>query len=140
CGDLVPAPDGDLSVTVQVLGPEWTRAAHVTLFANGDPIREAEIQPQNPEPAGLKWQTTWTLPRSSHDLWLVAVATGPGIKQPYWPTAKPYQPTSISSRTWVIGSTGVVRIDADHSGHFDSARDYAMRVVEAAQGDLPTAI
>jgi hypothetical protein len=123
-----------------VLGPEWTCATHVTLYGNGEPIREADIAPRSPEPAGVKWAQTWRLPKPPHDLWLVAIATGPGIKEPYWPTAKPYQPMSPSSRTWVIGSSGAVRIDADGSGRFDSPRDVASQIVERAGGNLPAVV
>jgi hypothetical protein len=139
-GDLVPAPDGELPVTVRVLGPEWTRPTHVTLYANGEPIRETDIAPRTPEPAGVKWEQTWRLPKPPHDLYLVAIASGPGIKDPYWPTAKPYQPMSLSSRTWVIGSSGAVRIDANNSSRFDSPRDVANQIIERANGTLPAVI
>src|SRR5205807_6892175 len=125
-GDLVPA-SGDLEVAVRVLGPEWTRATHVTLYVNGIPIRDADITtpPGKPEPAGIKWQGKWTLTRPKHDIWLTAIATGPGIDKPYWPTAKPYQPASPRWKPYVLGSTGPVWIDADGSGRFESAYDYA---------------
>jgi hypothetical protein len=136
----VPTPLAELPVTVRVLGPEWTRATHVTLYANGEPIREADIAPRTPEPAGVKWEQSWHLPKPAHDLYLVAIATGPGIKEPFWPTAKPYQPMSPSPRTWVIGSSGAVRIDADDSGRFDSPRDVANQIIERTNGDLPAVI
>src|SRR5262249_11869228 len=41
-GDLIPA-SGDGEVTVRVLGPSWSKAAHVALSANGVKIRRAEI-------------------------------------------------------------------------------------------------
>jgi hypothetical protein len=87
----------------------------------------------------VQWQGRWTLARPKHDIFLVAVATGPGIAAPYWPTARPYQPTSSHWESYVIGSTGAVWLDADASGSFESARDYAARVVDAA-GDDPTAL
>jgi len=31
--------------------------------------------------------------RPTHDMHLVAIALGKGDRRPYWPTAKPYQPT-----------------------------------------------
>ena len=137
-GDLVPASD-TLEVEVRVLGPEWTRATHVTLYANGVVIQEADIQRPagEPEPAGLKWRQVWTLPRPKRDVYLVAVATGPGVTAPYWPTAKPYQPTSPKWEPYVLGLTGVVWVDADGSGRFDSAYDYAKRIVEECGADPP---
>ena len=70
-----------LKVSLRVLGPEWTRATHVTLYANGtrhSRCRHHDIRRAIPEPAGLKWQATWTIPRPRHDVWLVAIAGGPG--------------------------------------------------------------
>jgi hypothetical protein len=154
-GDVVPAaavgPDG-LAVTARVLGPAWARATRVTLFANGVPIHEEAIGPGEGEaggrleaagvrlePTGVKWERTWTLSRPRHDLWLAVVATGPGVAGPHWPTAKPYQPASPEWSGYVLGSTGAVRVDADGSGGFDSAFDYADRAVRAAGGDVARA-
>jgi hypothetical protein len=136
-GDLVSAA-GDTEVEVCVLGPEWTRATKVTLYANGVALHEVEIAPPasgQPEPAGVKWSGRWTLPRPKHDVFLVAVATGPGITQPYWPTAKPYQPTSPRWEGYVLGVSGAVWLDADGNGRFDSAFDYATRIVDEAHAD-----
>jgi hypothetical protein len=110
----------------------------VGLYANGIEIRSADIPAQGKTDA-VKWRCWWTLPRPKHDIYLVAIATGPGIAGPYWPTAKPFQPTSDHFGGYVIGSTGPVWIDADGSGRFDSARDYATTIVEKAGID-PAAI
>ena len=130
-GDLV-ASDGPVEVAVRVLGPEWTRVTQVTLYANGVPVREFPVPPGQPEPAGLKWTATCTLPRFTHDVHLVVIATGPGITAPYWAGAKPYQPTSPRFSGYVLGATGAVWLDADRSGRFDSAYDYASRLVMKA--------
>jgi hypothetical protein len=79
----------------------------------------------------VKWEAAWRLPRPRHDVHLVAMATGPGVTAPYWPTAKPYQPTSIEFTPYVLGVTGAVFVDADGSGTFDSAFDYAQREVSS---------
>jgi hypothetical protein len=142
-GDLVPLGDAEeLAVEVRVLGPEWTRARHVTLYSDGVPVREADVPPPpagQPEPAGMKWQTTWRLPRPRHDVYLVAVATGPGISAPCWPTARPYQPTSPDWRPYVLGSTGAVWADADGDGRYTSPREYAAAALKSAADDPPAA-
>jgi hypothetical protein len=133
----VPAA-GDAEVAVRVLGPEWTRATKLTLYANGVALHEMEIAPPapgQPEPAGVKCSGRWTLPPPKHDVFLVAVATGPGVSGPYWPTAKPYQPTSPRWEGYVLGVSGAVWLDADGNGRVDSAFDYAKRIVEEAHGD-----
>jgi len=135
-GDLVEA-DGELDVTIRVLGPAWTRASKVSLFANGVAIREQNIATteDKSKPSGVKWEGNWKLPRFVHDVFLVAIAIGPGVSEPYWPTAKPYQPMSEQWHGYVLGSSGPVWINTDGSGQFRSARDYASHAVESAHGD-----
>jgi len=135
-GDLVPAR-GDVDVEVKVLGPEWVKASRVALYANGVEVRSADIpaRPANARGDAVQWQGRWTLARPKHDVYLVAMATGPGNAAPYWPSARPYQPTSSHWESYAIGSTGAVWLDADASGRFESAREYAARAVEASGGD-----
>jgi hypothetical protein len=131
-GDIVSANDA-IDVRVRVQGPGWTRADRVALYANGDRIHEARIPAG--DTAGVKWEGTWRLPKPAHDIHLVAVTSGPGVTAPYWPTAKPYQPTSIEFTPYVLGVSGAVFVDADGSGKFESAFEYARRAVARA-GDL----
>lgn len=140
-GDLVSSA-GDLAVIMRVLGPEWTRASRVDLFANGVKVWGADIATPfgQSERTGVKWEGRHTLPNPAHDIYLVAIATGPGITQPYWPTAKPYQPTSIEWKGYVLGATGAVWIDADRSGRFDSAFDYASRIVGPEGADIAAVV
>jgi hypothetical protein len=117
-------------VRIRVKGPGWTRAQRVALYVNGVKVREEEVEKGTT--AGVKWLATWRLPAPSHDVHLVAIASGPGIAAPYWPTAKPYQPTSIEFTPYVLGLSGAVFVDADGSGKFESAFEYARREVSAA--------
>jgi hypothetical protein len=125
-GELV-ASRSELPVRVRVQGPGWSRATQVALYMNGVRIREEAVAAA--AKAGVKWEKTWRLPAPDHDVHLVAVATGPGITAPYWPTAKPYQPTSPDFTPYVLGVSGAVFVDADGSGAFDSARSYAQRAI-----------
>lgn len=131
-GELIEAKR-ELGVRIRVKGPGWTRAQRVALYVNGQRLRDAEIRPGTR--AGVKWDATWPLPRPAHDAHLVAIAEGPGIAAPYWPTAKPYQPSSIDFTPYVLGVSGAVFVDADGSGTFESAFDYARREVSAAGGE-----
>ena len=123
-GELVDRRD-ELAIRIRVKGPGWTRAAHVALYVNGALVREEAI-PDGTN-AGLKWEATWRLPAPAHDVHLVALATGPGVTAPYWPTAKPYQPTSTAFTPYVLGMSGAVFVDGDGSGTFESAAAYARR-------------
>ena len=128
-GELVD-PRGALTVRIRVKGPGWTRADRVALYVNGVKTREEEIE--TGASAGLKWEGAWRLPKPAHDVHLVAIATGPGITAPYWPTSRPYQPTSIAFTPYVLGLSGAVFVDADRSGTFESALEYARRELSAA--------
>jgi hypothetical protein len=127
-GDLVPASD-QVKVSVRVQGPGWVTADKVELFANGKKIREAAIT-EGKKP-GVKWLGEWMLPRFRHDVHLVAIATGPGVRELYWPIRKPYQPTSPVVNLRAIGSTGAVWIDGDGDGRRTSAYEYAQQLVKA---------
>lgn len=116
-GDLVAGSTlGDeLRVNLEVLGPSWVTADRVELFANGEKIREARIEPST---HSTKAKLTWTLPRPTRDTYLVAIATGPGVRAPFWEIPPPYQPTSKRLEPRVIGSTNPIWIDADGDGKF----------------------
>jgi hypothetical protein len=138
-GDLVSVKSGrPVSVTVRVLGPSWVTAEAVALYANGRKIREAQIP--DGKQAGVKWSGTWELSDLRHDVHLVAVAHGPGVRELYWPIGRPYQPTSPHWEPEVIGSTGAVWVDVDGDGKRTSAWDYARQLMEQAGGRLPELI
>ncbi len=128
-GDLVPAT-GEVKVAVRVLGPGWVRADRVELYANGVKVREERIA--GGQKAGVKWEGVWKLPKPRHDVHLVAVATGPGVTELYWPIARPYQPTSSAAERRVIGVTGAVWLDGDGDGKRTSAYEYARRLYDAS--------
>jgi hypothetical protein len=133
-GELI-APDGDFDVRIRVKGPAWSRARRVALYANGIKLRDEEIQ--SGTNAGVKWEGTWQVRKPSHDVHLVAIAQGPGVSAPYWPTAKPYQPTSIDFTPYVLGLSGPVFVDADGSKKFDTAYEYARREVSSRNDKRP---
>ena len=136
-GDTATTLGDEVRVSVRVLGPHWTRASRVQLFANGRAIREAAI-PESPDaalPLGVKWLGGWTIPKPRHDVHLVAIATGPGIDGLYWRTAKPYQPLSPDWEARTIGCSGAMWLDVDGDGRRTSARDYAERLVATAGND-----
>lgn len=139
-GDLCPVSKDGIDVTVRVLGPDWVTASNVTLYANGKKIRDSEVVLDDTEklPTGTLYRCHWKLPRPRHDVFLVAVATGPGIDGLHWKTAKPYQPTSPAWTSHVLGISGAVWLDVDGNNHKTSAREYADQQFRAANGDTRT--
>jgi hypothetical protein len=132
-GELVPFSN-KLTVAVEVHGPAWVTADRVSLFVNGKKIKETKID--NAAAGSLKWKGSWEISLPRHDIFIVAVAEGPGSGMPFWPIAKPYQPASSEWTPRVIGSTGAVWIDADKNRKRDSAYDYAQVIMNSAGGDI----
>ena len=132
-GDLATGLGEIMTVRVRVLGPSWTEADRVELFANGVKIREQKISAA----AGAieKAAIEWRIPKPARDVFLVAIASGPGVTAPYWPIPAPYQPTAGVRNPRVIGATNPVWIDGDGDGRFTAAREYADRIVRAAGTD-----
>jgi hypothetical protein len=131
-GDLVPA-SREVHVAVEVSGPTWAAADRVSLYANGKKIHEHKIHPAKKNT--VKWKGSWNIKVPNHDIFLVAIAEGPGGGMPWWPVAKPFQHASPDWTPRLIGSTGVVWVDGDKNGHRNSAYDYAKEIVESARGD-----
>jgi hypothetical protein len=132
-GDLAVGMGETITVTVSVLGPSWTRADRVELFANGVRIHERAIE--GTIGAVEKAKVTWVLPRPAHDVSLVAIASGPGVTGPYWAIPKPYQPTTKVWEPRVLGATNPIRIDADDDGRYTSPLGYARSVIERTGTD-----
>jgi hypothetical protein len=103
-------------------------------------VQEADCDPKASARPGVKRTINWRLPKPPHDVYLTAVATGPGVTELYWPVAKPYQRMSSRWEPYVLGCTGAVWVDADGSGTVESAIDYARRVIAEAKGDTAVVI
>ncbi len=132
-GDLVTGSDGDLDVEVRVLGPSWTKVERVELYANGTRIRDEWIEggAQGGEKARLRWR----IGRPKNDVHLVAVASGPGVRELYWPLARPYQPNTPAWNPQVFGVTNPVWVDADGDGAFTAPRALAAKALALHEKD-----
>ncbi len=129
----------EITVTVEVHGPSWTQADTVALYICGSRRFESKLTPTTTHDTSMKGTVTWTLPRAAlkHDVWLTALATGPGISQPFWPTAKPYQPDSPEFTSYTLSFTGPIRIDSNGDGKYASPHDYAQEIISAATNNIP---
>ncbi|MCH2384378.1 MAG: CehA/McbA family metallohydrolase [Pedosphaera sp.] len=136
-GDLATGLGDTFEVTVNVLGPSWVRADRVELYANGQRIRQREI---TPDAAIVKADVTWHLAKPAYDLYLVAIATGPGIDAPFWDIPRSYQPKWKRHVPRVQGATNPIWIDADGDGQHTSPREYARREIQRAKGSLANVI
>lgn len=138
-GDLATGDNSQLDVHLRVLGPRWTSASHIWIYANGQRIREidlTQIELDHRFKRGVLWDERWKMDRPKHDIHLVAIAVGPGVEGLWWRIAKPYQPTSPDWTPTSIGCSGAVWIDGDGDGQRSPARSYAENAIAASKGDL----
>lgn len=131
-GDVVPASD-EIQIDVRVLAPKWLEASRVVLYVNGREMRVEERL--HGRRTGEKGAVRWTMPLPDHDVFLAAVAVGPGETPPFWPIPKPYRRMSPDWTPRLVGVTGAVWVDVDGDGRPTPARTYAERLVDAAGGD-----
>ena len=132
-GDLATGLAQNIKVEATIYGPAWAQADQIELFANGILIREQKIE--DGQRAGEKARIVWQIPKPAHDVHLVVIATGPGIKEPFWEIPRPYQPSSKTFVPRVVGSTNPIWLDADGDGRFDSAFAIARRLIQENGGD-----
>jgi hypothetical protein len=95
-----------INVSAVVKGPSWTKAGKVTLYANGNKIREEFINAANKP--GIKWKGEWEVERPVEKTFFVVVASGEYDYLPYWPVVKPFQPVGTAWKPYVMGVSGAV--------------------------------
>lgn len=100
------------SVVLSVLGPSWANADRVRIFRNGEEIESFAISPEDSPGIGEKFAKGFSLAELGAESgdFLCAVATGPGITEPWWPIMPPYQPDSPDFEPFVIGISPAVWI------------------------------
>ena len=151
-GDLVTNPGDEMTIAIDTVRPDWVGDSRESpfetqLFFNGYQVGQA-TRPAI-EPLAFRFaetQVDYSLNQGrgaleaktarkaegypQHDFWIVAVATGPGVREPFWAIPRPYQPTSKIWTPRVIGVTNPVWVDVDGDGRFTSPRGYAEGLVE----------
>lgn len=132
-GDITSGLGDEMEVEVTIRGPSWVRADRLELFANGIRVRDQAIADAGK--GGEKARITWKLPKPAHDVHLVAIATGPGVTEPFWEIPRPYQASSKVFTPRVIGATNPIWVDADQDGRFESAFALAQELVNQLGND-----
>jgi len=120
-------------VELTVYGPSWSSADHLAIYSNGEIAWEQPLQANRK--AGKKFQAKITLDLPRNDAALVAVATGPGVLQPFWEVRKPYQPVSDEWNAMVLGVSSAVWLDGDTDGTRTAPLIYAQRLVAEHRQD-----
>ena len=108
-----------VTVRLDVLGPAWSRADVVCLYMNGRKIREEKIVTGQGAPIAQAF--SWDIDLPAHDVFFGAIAEGKVGDIPFWPIARPYQPTSTEWIPRVYAGTGAVWVDVNGNGRHESA-------------------
>jgi hypothetical protein len=127
-----PRPDGDriqVPIEVEVLSPSWSGADTVQVFSNGVSVWSQRFNRTS------RFKRHVTVSLKKHDAALVAVATGPGVMQPFWEVRKPYQPTSLDWTPMVLGVSSPVWLDGDGDRKYTSPRGYARTATDLTAFD-----
>jgi len=128
-GETVALRGGRFPVRVRVQGPRWIDADRIEVYLNGELAATQPILP--PKNSALKFDDRIELPALAHDAWLVVIASGPGVREHYWPTPRPNKPMRVEWEPRVVGSTNPIWLDGDGDNRFSSAYAYARRLVSA---------
>lgn len=131
---FVPHADERI-IDVSVRGPSWIKADEVRLYVNGSETALKPLEDERSSHGPLRRYLKWKFTHLKHDVHVVALAKGPGVDAPYWPIAKPYQPTSPDWKSYVIGCSGAIKIDGDGDGKYSSPYDYAKKLFAESAGD-----
>jgi hypothetical protein len=118
---------GTVPVEITVRGPSWSAATAVALYSNGVPVWNRRLD--GSKQPGVKYSQTVRVPIPPNDTALVAVATGPGVLEPFWEVRKPYQPTSPDWKPVVIGVSRAIWVDSDGNGKREVPLHIANRLV-----------
>jgi hypothetical protein len=135
-GELAGGLGPTIEIAAVVRGASWVRADRLELYVNGVLARSEAIEPTDRVEKAAR---RWTLPKPAHDVWIVAVATGPGVTALHWAIPKPYQPDGPAWTPRVLGATNPIWVDADGDGAFSPAREVARRL-GARLGDCDEAV
>jgi hypothetical protein len=131
-GDLVtrPGTPAQMRVRVVVQAPSWIRADRLELFLNGERLISEPLRDESGGEPGFRAVFEANIPRPKQDVHCVAIATGPGVTESFWPIPKPYQASSPDWTPRVLGATNPVWIDGDGDGRFTPPRAHALALLE----------
>ncbi len=106
------------NLELRFAAPSWVDSERFIVFVNGQQVLSTNLK----RPAGetsmdarIPLDTGLDLP--DHDYWLVAVALGAKVTEPFWPLRNDY----------TLASTNPIFVDVDGDGKFSCAREIAER-------------
>ncbi|MGV3771282.1 MAG: CehA/McbA family metallohydrolase [Verrucomicrobiales bacterium] len=129
-GDIVQTRNGKVNVEVSLSPSPWMQVTNIMLYVNGQQLKnDLTENPIHHENEGKRYVRVFELEAKNHDYYIAAIASGPGVTAPYWPLARPYQPSSKAFVPMLLGATNPVYVDADNDGKWTSPRHYARKLL-----------
>ncbi len=117
-------------LALRFAAPSWVDSQRFMIFVNGQQVLSADLKRSGGEnflDAHIPLGTGLDLP--DHDYWLVAVALGAKVTEPFWPLRNDY----------TLASTNPIFVDVDGDGKFSCAREIAEQLL-AKSGTEETAV
>ena len=101
------------TLNATVLGPDWSTASHLLLYADGIDAGLIDIPKEAQQLAGKKFEYQWQLDKEENAAlrnarFVCAVAVGPGTTEGWWPCMPPYQPQSPDFDPYMMGISSIV--------------------------------
>ncbi|MEJ1238305.1 CehA/McbA family metallohydrolase [Chryseolinea sp. T2] len=125
---------GKVDVRIDVSGPSWSKAEVVTLYMNGVKIRDEKVVMKQGSP--IRQAFSWDIDLPSNDVFFAAIVQGQAGDVPFWPIARPYQPSGPDWTPRFYAGTGAVWVDSNGNGGQESAFDYATRLLSQYSSDM----
>lgn len=132
-GELAKGKDR-VNVRVELQGPAWSGAETVALYMNGVKIKEERVVMKQGSP--VQQAFSWDIDIPPHDVFFTAIAQGKASDLPFWPIAKPYQPSRPDWKPVFFAGTGAVWVDGNENNRQESAFVYATKLLSQHKGDL----
>ncbi|MCI0534557.1 MAG: CehA/McbA family metallohydrolase, partial [Verrucomicrobiales bacterium] len=123
-GQLLTVKNRKVDLTLRVQAPSWITPKRAIVFLNGTAAAEMEVPNKVGEPTD-SW-LRFSLRTPGHDAYLVCAVSGPGVKEPCWPTYENY----------TLAATNPVYLDVDGDRQYSSPRQIARDMLGKFDGDM----
>jgi len=128
------------ALKASVLGPDWSTASHLLLYADGVDVGLIDIPKELQKKAGQKFEFTWKLDDEKNAAlldakFICAVAVGPGTTEGWWPCMPPYQAQSPDFDPYMMGISSIVWMPEKEEADDEEAPDSKPESPDDAQSD-----
>lgn len=124
-GDVVAIEDGEVEATVRVRHPSWLAPDRLELVVDGTVVATVALDVPAAGDLATEKVRRVRVPLPGHDCWLVALASAPATKAPFWSMQLPR----------ALGVTNPVFLDREPGDGWRSPRATAVARLDGARDD-----